>query len=131
HLLFMGRHPYIGVLSEAADVPTPQLIRDFRFAFSRQAAQLGIRPPPRVPPLDLVGPIVGELFERAFLRGSDRAGARPTAAQWQGALGQLLGGLATCQRDAGHKFPGHLKVCPWCEIADAGGPNYFEGVAAS
>jgi DNA-binding helix-hairpin-helix protein with protein kinase domain len=31
--------------------------------------------------------------------------------------------------DPGHKVPAHLAACPWCGIVEAGGPNFFLGVA--
>jgi DNA-binding helix-hairpin-helix protein with protein kinase domain len=36
--------------------------------------------------------------------------------------------LRGCSRDPGHKYPSHLVKCPWCEIYDGGGPNFFISV---
>jgi DNA-binding helix-hairpin-helix protein with protein kinase domain len=39
--------------------------------------------------------------------------------------------LKPCPKEpAGHKMATRLHECPWCRIMVAGGPNYFEGVAA-
>jgi DNA-binding helix-hairpin-helix protein with protein kinase domain len=77
-----------------------------------------------------VGPGLAGLFERAFARGSERPGARPTATEWHAALGAFRAQLAPCPRDAGHKVPPGSTGCPWCAFVEQGGPNFFLGVGA-
>src|SRR5262249_50925920 len=49
--------------------------------------------------------------------------------QWVDALGKLQSSLLPCSAVDGHIRPGYSRSCPWCEIEQAGGPSYFEGVA--
>lgn len=119
-LLFMNRHPFSGVNAPELS----QAIKEFLFAFSAQAANRGVRPPPYSLPITSFPDSYRELFERAFLKGSEND-ARPHARQWVQALDVLLRNLSTCQQDASHKYPRNLRICPWCEIARAGGPHFF------
>jgi DNA-binding helix-hairpin-helix protein with protein kinase domain len=130
HLLFMGRHPYAGRYLGAGDLPFEQLIQQYRFAYGPRAAVIQMERPPHTLALSDMSPSLGKLFERAFERGSDAADARPTATEWLRALDAFRASLRPCSRDPGHKVPAHLHECPWCAFMQAGGPNYFRGVAA-
>jgi DNA-binding helix-hairpin-helix protein with protein kinase domain len=131
HLLFMGKHPFVGCPLDDREPDPDEDIRLFRFAYGREAPALRLQPPPLTPTLDVVSAELRELFERAFGRGSDAAGRRPSAEEWLGALGRFRTHLRPCSKDpAGHKVPPHLSDCPWCRIVAAGGPDYFAGVAA-
>ncbi len=66
HLLFVGRHPFSGRPLTRGELPIEKAIKEFRFAYSRAAAQLQIAPPPQAPLLGIVPAEVGRLFERAF-----------------------------------------------------------------
>ena len=46
HLLFVGRHPFAGRPLTKGELPPDKAIKEFRFAYSRAAAQLQIAPPP-------------------------------------------------------------------------------------
>lgn len=129
HLLFMGRHPYAGRYLGAGDLPFEQLIQEYRFAYGAHAAAVQMQRPPHTLALSELSPSMGTLFERAFERGSDAPNARPTATDWLRALEEFRVSLRTCPRDPGHKVPAHLQDCPWCAFMQAGGPNYFRGVA--
>jgi DNA-binding helix-hairpin-helix protein with protein kinase domain len=129
HLLFMGRHPFAGRFLGTGEMPLEQAIQEHRFAYGRSAAAVQMAPPPGALPLTVLPPELAELFERALARDSDRDGARPTAAEWQAALPSFEKGLRTCSVDPGHKVTVHLAACPWCAIVEAGGPNFFLGVA--
>jgi DNA-binding helix-hairpin-helix protein with protein kinase domain len=122
-LLFMGRHPFAGVPDRFEQFEIEQAIGQFLFAFTPKTRSLGIRPPPHALPLSVLPGIVTQLFERAFLRGSERDSTRPSGRDWYQALDFLSKNLPSCSR--GHKYPSHLVKCPWCEIYDAGGPNFF------
>jgi DNA-binding helix-hairpin-helix protein with protein kinase domain len=126
HLLFMGRHPFAGRYLGPGEMPLEQAIREGRFAYSRSAGQLQMTPPPHAPPLSAVPADLGELFERALLRGGERR--RPAAAEWEAALGAFLAAMRTCLADPGHKLPAERVECPWCVIVNDGGPNFFLGV---
>lgn len=128
HLLFMGRHPFAGRYAGRGDMPLEQAIAEFRFAFGRHASAVQMSPPPHA--LALVGASrgVADLFERAFSRDGARDGSRPTAAEWKTSLAGLGKELATCPASAGHKYPRTLSACPWCAIAQGGGPDFFASV---
>ena len=128
HLLFMGRHPYVGRFLGRGDMPIERAIREFRFAFSRAAASLQMSLPPNTLPMDQVAPSLGELFERAFGRDSVQPGSRPTANQWCAALRDLRQQVRDCPADEGHKFAAALAACPWCTIMEQRGPNFFASV---
>jgi DNA-binding helix-hairpin-helix protein with protein kinase domain len=125
HLLFMGRHPFAGRFLGRGDMPIQRAIGEFRFAFGRTAAERKMARPPDTLPLDQVAPDLIALFERAFAGGSVEDGARPAAQEWRAALFSLKHQLRACGDDRGHKFHRQLAACPWCEIARAGGPNFF------
>jgi DNA-binding helix-hairpin-helix protein with protein kinase domain len=129
HLLFVGRHPFSGRPLTKGELPIEKAIKEFRFAFSRAAAQLQIAPPPHAPLLSILPADVVRLFERAFSIHSAQPGARPTAQEWAAALSTLQKQLKVCAKDAGHKFPAYLGQCCWCELMQAGAPNYFISVA--
>ena len=65
-LLFMGRHPFSGAYSGPGEMPLERSISEFRFAYSKHAADYQMRPPPATPALATVSPEVAALFERAF-----------------------------------------------------------------
>ena len=109
-------------------MPIEKAIKEFRFAFSRAAAQLQIAPPMHAPALGVVPPDIARLFERAFSALSSRPGARPTAQEWATGLNVLQKQLKVCPQDAGHKFSAHLGRCCWCDLMQGGAPNFFVSV---
>ncbi len=104
HLLFMGRHPFVGKFLGAGDMPIERAIREFRFAFGQAANTRQMAPPPHVLRLAGVSERVSSLFERAFSEQAARNSLRPSAAEWVGALDLLRTELKTCTRYAGHKY---------------------------
>jgi DNA-binding helix-hairpin-helix protein with protein kinase domain len=130
HLLFMGRHPFAGVPDRPEQFEIEKAIGRFLFAFTSKTRSLGIRPPPHALSVAALPKGVVELFERAFLQGSEREGSRPSGREWCLALDILEKNLRGCTRDPGHKYSAHLARCPWCEIYDGGGPNFFISVIA-
>ncbi len=127
HLLFMGRHPFAGRFKGAGEMTLERAIEESRFAYSRNAADYQMEPPPFALPLSSVSPQLGELFERAFDPGADQPSARPSAAEWHAALSAFLQELRTCPNQPGHRVPVQLVDCPWCDVIKAGGPNFFLG----
>jgi DNA-binding helix-hairpin-helix protein with protein kinase domain len=121
----MGRHPYAGIREGRRDFEFEESIADFLFAFSPQTKALGVQPPPHTLPFAAMPNNVARLLEKAFLRGSEKDGARPSGKEWHRALEFMQQNRCVCARDAGHVYPSHLGRCPWCEIYDAGGPNFF------
>jgi DNA-binding helix-hairpin-helix protein with protein kinase domain len=128
HLLFMGRHPFAGRFQGSGDMPIEQAIAEYRYAFSHGAAALLMAPPPLTLPLEQIAPELSELFERAFVRGSELPDARPTAGQWHAALTSVVKQLQVCANDRGHRFVTEVPKCPWCQLMLAGAPNFFLSV---
>jgi len=127
-LLFMGRHPFAGVPDRPEQFEIEKAIGQFLFAFTSKTRSLGIRPPPHALALSVLPDNLVRLFERAFLPGSEKDSARPSGREWFQGLDFLSKNLRGCSRDPGHKYPSHLAKCPWCEIYDTGGPNFFISV---
>jgi DNA-binding helix-hairpin-helix protein with protein kinase domain len=130
HLLFMGRHPFSGVYSGREDMPIERAIREFRFAFGKNASLKGMKPPPDSIGLDVVSPALASLFERAFSEAGAQPGGRPKAGDWLRALEQLKSEIRTCQVESVHKYYGGLNGCPWCSLERQSGVLFFLSVIA-
>ncbi|HEX4607249.1 MAG TPA: hypothetical protein VH092_03505, partial [Urbifossiella sp.] len=127
-LLFVGRHPYMGVYRGPGDPSFEKLIGEFRFAQGPAARSWDMEPPPHTPTFADIPPEVGALFRRAFERGSE-AGNRPSPAEWVAVLRRLEAGIAECPADPGHTYWRGAGGCVWCRLAARGGPEYYFGVA--
>lgn len=111
-LLFMGRHPFAGIPLTTGEFLIEKAIAEFRFAFTKDSRALAIKPPPNCFPVsEFPQPLLG-MFDRAFLRGSDLIGARPSARDWAVALDALESKLTRCSNDKSHVFPNSFSVCP-------------------
>lgn len=128
-LLYMGRHPFAGIPTGPDQYEIEEAIKKFLFAFSKQTWSRGVKPPPYSLSLGAIPERLGRLFERAFLPGSVSPNARPTGREWASELKSLLVALKKGCIDPGHKFWNGLTACPWCEIANSGGPNFFISVS--
>lgn len=129
HLLMGGRHPYAGVpLTREAGQSLEGDVRAFRYAYASDALARGNKPPPRSIPITLVPPALRLMFEAAFLP-EGATGARPSAAQWRGALDDLRKHLRRCAAAKIHVYPDHLLACPWCEL-ERQGVVYFLSLSA-
>lgn len=120
HLLFLGRHPFAGKFLGTGDMPLETAIKEYRFAFAKGGASR-LEPPPHSLTLSDITPRLARLFEVSF----GRTTKRPSANEWCDALVELESGLAGCPVDPGHHYASTLSKCPFCRIADAGGPNFF------
>lgn len=131
HLLCMGRHPYAGrFVGKGEPPPLEKAIEQYRYAYSQLSESLQIVPPPQTLLLPAVMPVLSNLFERAFGRGSEQTLARPMETEWHAALRDLKSQLKPCSADVGHKFPNYLGTCPWCGLEREGAPNFFASVTA-
>lgn len=117
HLLFMGRHPFVGV-SKSGDYSIEQAISEYRFAYGSLARNIGLNQPPNTLPLKTVSSPVAELFEQAFSADYRKKG-RPTAKVWVEALETLESELRSCQQP-NHKFHRSSPFCPWCDLEKSG-----------
>ncbi|RKP57524.1 helix-hairpin-helix domain-containing protein [Pararobbsia silviterrae] len=123
HLLFMGRHPYAGIHA-AGDMPIEQAIAEYRFAYGPHREARGMQTPPHALALETVSPTIAALFEAAFTEAG-ATNTRPSARDWVQALDTFGRSLRTCATDSIHRFPAHLRGCPWCEIETRTGMQYF------
>jgi DNA-binding helix-hairpin-helix protein with protein kinase domain len=128
HLLYAGRHPYVGRYGGQGDLTVEQAIEQNRFAFGRNRKQFLMEPPPNCPLLGDTSPQIVELFERAFRPEAATGLTRPRASDWTHALRSFEASLVQCRDDPGHYYA-RGNSCPWCRIAKAGGPNFFVSVS--
>ncbi len=105
HLLFMNRHPFSGRFLGKGDMPIERAIAEYRFAYGSSACAYEMQPPLHAPPLSAASLQLASLFERAFVRGSERANSRPWEVEWFGALKTFRQSLRSCQADPGHFYP--------------------------
>jgi DNA-binding helix-hairpin-helix protein with protein kinase domain len=129
HLIFVGRHPFSGRFLGRGDMPLERAIAEYRFAFGSRASAKGMAPPPHSLTLGSTSPALAALFERAFDDRSSQPDARPTPAEWITALEAFKAELRPCAAEPGHKYPGRLGRCVWCELSRQGAPNFFVSVA--
>lgn len=130
HLLFMGRHPFSGRYHGPGDMPIEKAIKEFRFAYGSRAVAYQMAPPPHSLPFAVVPASVTGLFERAFGPGSVNRGARAAASEWCSALKGLLTELKSCSVRPAHIYPASQSACPWCQLIQQGGPDFFLTVGA-
>ncbi len=124
-ILFMGRHPFAGVTLTKSETTLEQCIAEFRFAFAERSQLLLVTPPPGAFPFSMLARPLREMFDRAFLRGSERQNARPTAGEWVRTLDSLESSLELCKLARSHLFPKELTSCPWCKITIETGVHFF------
>jgi DNA-binding helix-hairpin-helix protein with protein kinase domain len=125
HLLFMGRHPFVGRYLGRGDMPIEKAIQEHRFAYGRLAGNFQISPPLHSLTLAEVPQTIGTLFERAFASTSVTGDSRPSAIEWYNALHGVVGSMRACLADKSHVFGSNLNKCPWCALIQGGAPNYF------
>ena len=124
HLLFMGRHPFLGGDSDPGHMPPDKAIAEYRFAYGPNGALEGMERPPNTVPLEAMGEVVARHFIQAFGPASSR-GIRPDAKTWVRVLEKLRSGLQMCLRANWHHYPGWLAACPWCTVESRTGVRLF------
>ena len=125
HLLMMGRHPFAGIYSGHGEMPIEKAIQEFRFAYSQNAKNKGMSPPPNTLPLSLLPYTLSALFEGAFSELGIKADARPSAKMWLQTLDNLKSQLRTCRQESMHKYFGELGNCPWCALESRAAIYFF------
>ena len=110
-MLMEGTHPYSGVWKGAGD-PPPIEGRIREGACPYVGSPL-VTPMPAAPPFDLLPASLRALFARAFGQGQAHPSARPSAREWNEALGAVV--LVRCAVNARHSYPAGSVRCPWCE----------------
>ncbi len=126
-LLFMGRHPFAGISKDAKlnSLDNGESIRNFLYAFGRNAPTLGVFPPPHSLTLSLIPQTFADLFEIAFSKNSALNNSRPTEQYWISELDKLFRIIVTCRHEKNHKYPNHLAACPWCSFTSRYGVHFF------
>ena len=132
HMLMMGRHPFSGLWQGGGEMPMERAIAEGRYAYGRGWAS-GMKPPPNTPPVALLDPAILDLLERAFAPvGRSGPPSRPSAAEWEAALGAAEGRLGRCPNDSKHAYSKALAHCPWCVLLASVGVIFFlPGVGAA
>jgi DNA-binding helix-hairpin-helix protein with protein kinase domain len=128
-LLFVGKHPFAGVLpTEALDAaPIGANVAAKRFFYAQEQQRLGLRPPPGSLTLTAITPQLSTLFKRAFVGDPMR---RPTAAAWRTALADLKTKTAVCRWNPLHHYLRGTS-CPWCDLEGTGLFYFNDGALAS
>jgi hypothetical protein len=117
-LLMEGTHPYQARGEAVEDLPSPQQkILKGLFPYARDVR--GVTPPAYAPPFDLLDPNLRKLFLRCFEAGHGDPATRPSAQEWFDTLRNREYLLLTCPVNDNHIYFSHLKLCPWCERAQA------------
>lgn len=120
HILFGGRHPFSGVPKRnGVGDALENDIKEFRYAYARDANSRGISPPPRSISAGILPQVMENMFHVAFTESGAKS-VRPTARQWVQALDHLRGELRRCSTSKMHVFPGHLSTCSWCALEQQG-----------
>lgn len=118
HLLFMGRHPFIGRYMGRGDMPPEKAIEEHRFAYAPNQLQTQMQPPPGTVALDAFGLAIAAHFTIAFSPSGRKA--RPSALDWIAALESLENSLRVCPAASWHHFYNRMPTCPWCALEKTG-----------
>ncbi len=123
-LLFMGKHPFAGRFLGTGQMPLSKAISQFRFVYGSRQVAIQMERPPGAPGLDIVGNVVGSLFEQAFAREMISSG-RPSGREWGGALSEVEKQTIQCRMNEAHWYLRSLASCPWCAMEAATGATLF------
>lgn len=121
-LLMEGQHPFEGVPARGADLTIDQNIarRNNRITHPEQLVPIAWAFDPAALP-----PAITALLIRCFGPGYDDPEARPSPAQWQGALDRAGYELQGCVTSDRHLFHSSLPSCVWCGRREIGhGDSY-------
>jgi serine/threonine protein kinase len=124
-LLMNGTHPFDGVYTGKGEQPKkPERITAGYFPYGTKAVPF--KPRPIAPSIEILHPELKALFIRCFEGGYSNPRVRPTAEEWQKALGKADKNLIRCSLNSGHYYGNHLKICPWCKyVKQRKGTNAF------
>jgi DNA-binding helix-hairpin-helix protein with protein kinase domain len=128
-LLMQGQHPFAGKYQGQGETPE---IKDRIKAghFPHGNKQVPYTPIPLAPAFTILPLRLQELFIQCFEGGHNAPDLRPTAEQWNQALGEVDRELKRCSVNEHHFYAQHLGKCPWCELAQKfGGRDPFPSQA--
>jgi DNA-binding helix-hairpin-helix protein with protein kinase domain len=126
-LLFGGRYPFAGRPLSSEALSPEEAIANFAFAFDPAPPRPLLGPPPGAPLLDTLPERFTQLFLRAFRKGSEAPGARPSPGEWREALGELRAGLVRCASWEAHVHWKGAVACPWCAMLEDTGVDLYPG----
>jgi len=126
YLLFLGRHPFMGLYDVKSDdiVSLDQAIGLYKFPYALGSGSSEVRLPAFVPRLADYPSELANLFIRTFTRDALTRG-RPSATEWLGILSNLPKVLKTCKTNPNHQFFSGISDCPWCRAEGALGTPIF------
>lgn len=111
-LLMEGNHPFRARWLGAGDAPALEEKISLGYFPHQRPAPADLGPPTNSPPIGNLHPDLVFLFQRCFVDGHRNPRQRPTAAEWDKALGKAEQALIQCAN--GHYYSNHLASCPWC-----------------
>jgi len=117
-LLFVGKHPFAGILPAhlTGDATIGANISAGYFFYGPAAERDGLRPPPGSLALSALPDTIEAMFARAFL---GQPAERPSASAWREALRELESDTAPCERSRRHRYVRGV-ACPWCALEQTG-----------
>ncbi len=111
--LLFGYHPFSGDFSGSGNQPNiDQLIEQGWWMYGSSSQ---LRPGKLSMPLNIIHPELQQLFRKCFNDGHKKPDARPSAADWQKALGVAISELTQCSVESGHHYAKTYGKCYWCE----------------
>ncbi|MFC5861762.1 hypothetical protein ACFPT7_05620 [Acidicapsa dinghuensis] len=126
YLLFLGRHPFMGMYDRGRDemLSLDQAIGRYAFPYGYEQTSPEVRLPSFIPRLNDYPASIGSLFKQSFTRESVLHG-RPHARIWVDTLSLLAKELRQCQGNPNHHFYSRLTECPWCRMEGVLGTPVF------
>ncbi len=117
YMLFLGRHPFMGVYdSKAGDILSlEQAIAAYKFPYAMPLNSPEVRLPPFGPHLSDYPVNMKALFSRAFTKDGISQN-RPSAQEWIQGLSALAAALKQCASNPSHQYYSSLSSCPWCKV---------------
>src|SRR5262249_16171232 len=105
YLLFLGRHPFMGVYDKRSDeiFSLDQDISLCKFPYALPPGSEKVKVPSFVPRLTDYPANLGRMFIRAFTSEAKNLG-RPSASDWVAALGALSKVLQKCKSNPNHHY---------------------------
>lgn len=108
-LLMDGNHPFRGRwVGSGERISLPERIEKGYFPYSPKARGL-VEP---VVDLQMIHPLLTDIFRRCFIIGHETPSVRPSPAEWEQALAETMKTLVRCRN--GHMYSPHLNQCPEC-----------------
>jgi len=129
-LLMAGGHPFAGAFQEEGDpAPITDRIKEGHYPYATRR-DVPYKPAAVALPLNIMAPVLRDLFTKCFEDGHDSPELRPTADAWLEALIQAEHNLTDCATNEQHKYDNNLAACPWCErTVLLGGRDPFPSIA--